>query len=57
MIVLRNDTDTEVFFELNEVGVAIEPKKSVEINLKDFMNLYIPNHIVKIRNGVIKIKG
>lgn len=57
MIIIRNDTQDDISFKFKEEEIDLPPQKTATISLQDFENLKLENFIVKIKNGVIKIKG
>ncbi len=55
MIIIRNETQDGVSFTYNDEEVVLEPNKSVQVDSLD--NIMLDETIVKIRKGVVKIKG
>ena len=55
-IIIRNDTNDDVSFIFGEEEIELSPKKTATIYNNEFDKLKLENFVVKIKNGVIKIK-
>ena len=54
-IIIRNETSDDISLSYKNVDFTLEPNKFIEIESLD--ELMLDSHIIKVRRGVIKIKG
>ena len=54
-IVIRNESQGDITLNYNDVDITLEPNKTLTVDSID--ELMMDSMIIKIRKGVIKIKG
>jgi hypothetical protein len=56
-MIIRNETKDEIVLQISGGEVMLDPNKAVTISPDAFDDICLNECIVKIRKGVIKIKG
>ena len=61
-ITIRNESDESVDIivkksTIHEYVFTIEPKKYLDVSLEMFNSIWLDRHVIKLVNGVVKIKG
>ena len=57
MIIIRNDLNDDITFFFEDEEIVLGPQKTASFLKENFDKLRLENYIVKIKNGVIKVKG